>query len=441
MNAMRGRPQSCEAPPARRSSWRVLLWCAAMAGCGTVPAEPSTRIGSFDFGYEISGDARARPLQAFDDGSARTYFQFGATQAVPVVLVGPGQRLLYPRSEGLFHVVDGVARHYTLVIGTARAQVVHRSLAADVRLQPAQPSASHRLRGDEGRATAAAGSHDPGARHAAAPMAPGAGDLESAPKPVGRTRNSSLHSYACPLQGDVLAWGDEAADELRVDFARGAARLTPPDAKSLAEAARRASPHSRVRVTALGDRLGDHELAAQRAQTLWRALVASGVAAQRIELMIAGPRPSAAGSAAATTSEAPGASTVRWQPAAGQGQESRLARGQPCPVPESHAPAHASSQHPTGRQLSPWTFETADGTVATALARWAARDGLDLVWEAPWAVPLTGPGSVEAEDFKSALTQVIQGLRLAGYPVRARIHSDRVVSVFANPVGQKESLP
>jgi outer membrane protein OmpA-like peptidoglycan-associated protein len=425
------------ASPRRLGRWiRFAALCLpALAGCGALPAQPAQRLGAFDFAYEIAGDERARPVQAFDDGAGKTYFQFRPHQAVPVVFVGQGQRLLYPRPEGAFHVVDGVARHYTLVLGAAHAQVVHRSAAG------AGSPAMGRAALNPGKALesppsmALAGESVPVVRPAGQGAQAASG--ERSPQARRRPEVPGLGGYACPLLGDTLVGLQDAKRDFQVDFPRGSARVMPEAARALAATLRQAAPGSRIQVRASGDAAGGHALAAQRAQAVWKVLVDAGIAADRIDLTIASaPTPPSSGLSASSTrgvrTTAP--SSVLW--AAG---DTRPDAGQPCRSPSSETTSEArpgegqaDAAAAPGMTERPriWPILGSDETVAGTLARWGRSVDHVVVWEAPWHAPITGDGAIEAPGFEAALTRLIEALRAAGYPARAQIYQDRVVRVF-----------
>ena len=419
---------------------RRLLRCAALclpalAGCGSLPAQPAQRLGAFDFAYEITGDERARPVQAFDDGAGKTYFQFRPHQAVPVVFVGQGQRLLYPRPEGVFHVVDGVARHYTLVLGAAHAQVVHRSAvgAGPLATGPAALNAGKAL--ERPSAIALAEQSIPAVRPAGQGPEDAAGDRSLQARQ--RHEVPGLGGYACPLHGDTLIGREDTRRDFQVEFPRGSARVMPEVARALAATLRQAASGSRIQVRASGDAAGGHALAAQRAQAVWRALVDGGIAADRIDLTIASApmSPSSGPTASAARGvRAPATASVLWT-AGGTLPDA----GQPC---QSLASEATSSTRPGDRQAGDagapgitgvprtWPILGSDETVAGTLARWGRSVDHVVVWDAPWYAPVTGDGAIEAPGFEAALTRLIEALRAAGYPARAQIYQDRVVRVF-----------
>ena len=72
-----------------------------------------------------------------------------------------------------------------------------------------------------------------------------------------------------------------------------------------------------------------------------------------------------------------------------------------------------------------------DGDIAGALRRWAASSGYDVVWDVDWKAPVTGRAHLEAGSFTEAVEQVVSGLRVQGYPVRARAYANRVIRFSA----------
>lgn len=114
----------------RRTLVTVLL-LGALAGCASV-SEVRT-LGRYDFSYRIEGDARAAPLQIFDDGR-QTYFQFREPVPAIFALGGDQQRVkLAPRRDGPYLVLDRIEREFVFVLDEDKAQAAGKYIGAQNR--------------------------------------------------------------------------------------------------------------------------------------------------------------------------------------------------------------------------------------------------------------------------------------------------------------------
>lgn len=429
----------------RHPSW----WRAALGLCGlvcagsafTMIAGNGAVVGRFDFGYEIQGQGIARPLQVFDDGEARTYFQFRDDDPTPVVLEQDGRKVLIPEREGPFTVVSSLARDFTLVLGESRSQVRHLQ-GGNVR---AREEAAEPLR------LAALGAGLP-AVPALASVSAGASGADSG-------------SYALPLKGDVVEWRAAGRTvEQPVLFVEGSSALPKEVGRALTALAAQIGSDARVTVIGRDDQSLKEGLAERRAQQLRDALVRAGVPAVHVVLQVGDEQgePLLRGKSRLV------ASTIRWTPLAPGALQA------PTSPARSTATAEAARSPDLSRdvldgalaewvrvgKLSPQVAErikadrrvresaspiagdpsplrlyelrVADGTVGEALARWAQGSGYELVWDAPRA-PLTGSARIEARDFLDAVRTVIVGLRQQGYPVKAMAYADGVLQVRSEP--------
>ena len=84
------------------------------------PAAPVAR----NRAYTLTGAARLRPAQVFDDGRS-TYFHWPPGQAVPAIFLveGRAEALVNHRTEGAFVVVDRTARRFVLRSGADKVTV------------------------------------------------------------------------------------------------------------------------------------------------------------------------------------------------------------------------------------------------------------------------------------------------------------------------------
>ncbi|WP_162255119.1 TcpQ domain-containing protein [Rhizobacter sp. Root1221] len=347
--------------------WRAGLIALGLAGLSG--GTPAASVHPYDFAYRISGDRVARPVQVFDDGSARTYFQFPAGATIPLILVGQGPDMVLPAAEGPYHVVAGRARSYMLVLAGHTAQVEHATLPLQRDARPL------------GRSVA--------------PAPPRAADR-------------TLSSYASPIRGDVIEWM-EADQQVEHDIAfdgRGA-RLSPQGRALIMAVSKRMGAGTRVRVTAAG---GPHPL--RRAEQVRRALVQSGIAARHIVMDHPAENPASRWSAPDTVG-------VQWR-----------GPGIAVPAPQPAAPAGDIATPASGKPL-PHHFDilAADRTVAATLGRWARQSGYSLEWAAGIDAPITGELTLDTPGFPEAAGHVIAGLRASGYPLQLELPSDRVVRV------------
>jgi outer membrane protein OmpA-like peptidoglycan-associated protein len=412
---------------------------------GTVTsAVDNHRVGQYDFAYQLSGDVRARPIQVFDDSTGKTYFQFRAGEPIPVVLVGNGQRIMYPRAEGPYYVVDGVARDYTLVMGMSRGRAVHASVLSGVVRPEAIPEMAP-------PPAAGAPATQPVLLASASPNLPaGAVRPGSYAQPSRESQGDWTHnSYATPLRGDVTQWMEAARSEAPVSFQLGDARLRPDALRTLRELASRIGANGRVEVIGRDDSTMKEGLGEARAAALRDALVRFGVPTQNI---IA--RPGVQDASTETSGRIKLVrSTVRWTssvavqralPATAQAPTQGLAgdrvfsdetlqllvaRG----LISAQRAAELRGETKASRQpneLIEWDIKRADGTLSTTLKRWGRQAGYDVLWETSVDAPLNDDAVIASSDFLGALKKTIDGVQKAGYPIRARVYSDRVVRVI-----------
>jgi len=206
---------------------------------------------AYDFDYRISGHTSARPVQVFAD-TERTYFQFVAGQAVPLILAGPAGERVVPVQEGPYHVVAGRSRAYTLRLAGRQARVEH---AGKVWMPP-----------------------------------PAQGAVPSVPLKLGAD-DRTLSSYATPVRGDVIEWVEPEQRVVRsVVFPAGASLLPVDDADFIAKVSARIGPDVRVEVQREGD-ARPRALAEARFRRTAQALVRAGVSPARIESVASMGRP------------------------------------------------------------------------------------------------------------------------------------------------------
>jgi len=275
--------------------WSAWLVVAALAGVQQ-SARAVGSVGPFDFAYRISGDRAARPVQVFDDGASKTYFQFPAGAPVPLIFAEQGPDAIVPAVEGPYHTVSGRALAYTLVLAGHTARVEHATLAPKAANLPA-----------------------------------GSGRSLPAP-PADRT----LSSYATPIRGDIIEWIEpeqQASHELA--FVGQTAQLSTSSRDALATVSRRLGSQAHARILVFGTHSRD-ALMRKRVAQVRQTLIDSGMVARHIE--VEGP----------TGSEhrgwrAASAISVQWR-APGQAQKT------PAPIPAREGTAEpAVSMRPVPR--------------------------------------------------------------------------------------------
>lgn len=421
----------------------VVLAFALLSSGGNVMSntDATANVGRFDFAYSISGDPRARPIQVFDDGSARTYFQFRPGTPLPAFFTATGD-LLLPRQEGPYVVVDSRARDFILAIGLVRARVVHAAVLSG--LQPSHTGARAAGRTPGTLIASAAGGLPPGALSAAAGAGPArwdAGDLTQS-------------SYATPIKGDVVEWQEQGRTvEQPVLFVEGSSAIPKAVRRALVDLAGRIGSDARVTVVGREDASLKEGLAEARARALRDVLISAGVPAPNIvaQIGVESGEPIVRGKVRLV------ASTIRWTPT----RAPRLLEG-----PNRSTATRADALHASGvtgpaetvarlladnkisaemakrilddlklrdpqlikRTQGEYSIRREDKDIAAAVARWASRDGYELIWDAPKAA-VTGDMTLRGESFLDAVRQVVNGLQQAGYPIQATAYSDKVVRV------------
>ncbi len=181
--------RACTAPAHRLRRTLAAAGFALAAGC---VLSQDHRVGTFDFGYAATGDARVLPVQVFDDG-LHTYVQVRQGEALPAIFADDGAtlRLLLPQPHGPFWRVP--ERHGRLVLqsGRAGATVVHLgSERAGAPAWIAESASGHRLADGSGH----------GVARLVAPVS-------KASEPDDALERNS---YAQPLRGDRAAWTGSA---------------------------------------------------------------------------------------------------------------------------------------------------------------------------------------------------------------------------------------
>lgn len=183
-----------------RASVFVSLLSAGLIACAQVPPAPT--VGKWDFAYQINGGQNVTPVQVFDDGEGKTYFQFREGQVIPSI-IGVSGKIMIPQRVGPYMVVDGAERDYTLSLGMARGRVVHSSVASGV---VKSEDVAESLNGGNAKAPPQAASA------ASAPVALTPPQGLVLPRKSYRVRGPeakgdwSQNTYATPLRGDATSF-------------------------------------------------------------------------------------------------------------------------------------------------------------------------------------------------------------------------------------------
>lgn len=417
-----------------------------MLGLCSVPAQSadSARVGAYDFSYMLNGDARAKPVQVFDDGR-NTYFQFRAGEAVPAIFsAGNGApQLVVPTHEGPYVRVPEVHGRFVLQVGRAQANVIH---AGNERQDAPQVSAV----APNGMTTPYAGEG----------RLPAGGQLMASLAPVamnlGNEQALDRNSYATPVKGDRVYWPERSEEvEHSVGFARGGYVLSREAQRALAGMARRAAPSARFTVIGRDDDSYKEGLEHARANALRDALAKAGIASERITVRTGVAQQSRKGKLWESTvvvesqSEAPpmrlatrdGASSARAANPAIAGNIEALVRSgvlnraQAAAILDRHQLASqggstAAAQVPEGG----FTLSAADKTVSGAVRRWAKALSYQVVWDAPAQLdaPIAGDGRIEGQNISEAMDHLVRGLKEKGYALEVTIYANRVIR-FSTP--------
>ena len=94
-------------------------------------------------------------------------------------------------------------------------------------------------------------------------------------------------------------------------------------------------------------------------------------------------------------------------------------------------PPLEGSHNADGSEFMPFSLNTEDGTVKNALHRWGDQAGWTVIWDTSIVAQITGSSRVQGA-FPIAVTEVIQSLRRAGYPlwVSPEERNSRTLRVF-----------
>ena len=388
----------------------------------TALALAQDRVGVYDFAYRLAGDARARPVQVFDDGN-NTFFQFHPGEPVPAIFAeGPaGPRLLPPHIEGPYVKVATVTNGFALRLGLGAATVTYLGVprASDPAL-PAAPEPARRM------PTSPSSAPPPLQLAASLPVSGLPRELLA---PVTRPRITLEEgSYATPLKGDAIEWTatPEKVRLIEISFGKDSAVLTAAAARQVRSLVAEARASSRFELTAVDDVASKRGLARARARVVEAALLAAGAAPRNIvhKAATGGDGETGAKLGTGVALRVTDATTSAMQ---GLSSSSRPQQARTPPVGAEAVSPTATSAAPPAAQL--WAVRKADGTLDRMLARWATEAGWTLVWQNGPAVAITGDASLSRPDYIQAADYALEQARVAGYRLRATAYSNQVLVV------------
>lgn len=430
----------------RKPSLSGLALALFVGGLCSVPARSadSARVGAYDFSYFLNGDARAKPVQVFDDGR-NTYFQFRAGEAVPAIFAARSgtTQLVVPTQEGPYVRVPEVHGRFVLQVGRAQANVVHGS---GDRADAPQISAV----APNGMSTNYTGQSSlPAGGRLVASLAPVAMSM-------GDDQALDRNSYATPVKGDRVYWPERTEQvEHSIGFARGGYVLSREARREVAGMALRADPSARFTVIGRDDDSYKEGLERARAEALRDALAKAGIASERITVRTGVAQPGRKGKLWDSTvlveaqAQAP-AMRLAKPPSATSSQVANpaiasniealvksgvLDRSQAAALLARHQPAlQAGGPAALDMPEGGFTITPADKTISGAVRRWAQALRYQVVWDAPKHLdaPIAGDAPIEGQNISEAMNHLVRGLKEKGYALEVTIYANRVIR-FTSP--------
>lgn len=435
-------------------SFSRLALALLVVGVSSVPARSadSARVGGYDFGYFLSGDARAKPVNVFDDGR-NTYFQFRAGEAVPAIFAAHAgvPQLVVPTQEGPYVRVPEVHGRFVLQVGRAQANVIHGAgdRADAPPITAVAPSGmTTPFTGD--------GTVPPGGRLVAS--------LSPVPMAMGDGQALDRNSYATPVRGDKVYWQDRAEQtEHSIGFTRGGYVLSREAQRAVAAIAHRAAPSARFTVIGRDDDSYKEGLERARADALREALVKAGVAGDRITVRTGVAQPAHKGKLwdstllVETQRQAPAMTVAAAAPSVAQApafnpavvsniealvRSGVLDRAQAAALLARSQPALVVTAPPLQVPAGGFTIAATDKTVSGAVRRWAQALHYQVVWDAPAQMdaPIAGDARLDGQNISEALDHLVRGLNEKGYALEVTIYANRVIRFTApGAAGPKNS--
>jgi hypothetical protein len=412
----------------KKTLFAVLLPLIAANGL-TASGSPLDR---FSFDYAVQGDARAKPLQVFDDGQ-KTYLQYRSTDDIPAFISAQGGQLLMPRQEGPYTVINGTPKDFIAQLGNLRARITHSS---------AMSNAPQYL--NRGKTTSV-----PTERILLASLSPTPGAFGHVQNPVVRN-DWTDNSYASPARGDQVSWAAADIENSKVFmFERGSAKMEKESAGRLKQIAASVVGSSRVVISSADDTHPGDAGGSERARVIRNQLVAAGVSPSVISVRVgflfdeqlqrsgkklfnpttvtwtehaAAPRPAARsatkGDESASIVEA--LRTGRLSPSQAIEQLQRINRNQQVATTAPVTPAQSG-----------WTVRKADQNIEHMLIRWANDSGWKVIWKGAPAVEITADAErpLTHPDFLQAADYVVTQAKFAGYRIKATAYNNQVLVI------------
>ncbi len=428
--------------PATTHTPRNRVIPAVLAGLLLVPATGSgqDRIGAYDFSYQLSGDARVKPVHVFDDGK-HTFFQFRSGEPVPTIFIegAVGTQLLVPQLEGPYVKVAAVSDGFALRLGFGAAKVAY--IGGVRRPATMTPPATPTVPEPQRRPQAT----PPSIRMLAASQ-PVYGLPREMLVPTRPRIALEESSYATPLKGDAVEWMStpEAWREHQVPFGKDSARLTPAAQKLVRSVVADARAGTRFEVIGRDDAGHKESLAEARARAMTAALVTAGAGRANVqqkttaELKEAGNgmfygvtlRVQEPGSQRATSMRYDEASVLqRLRSGALAPHEAGTLLAAANDSPRPSFPERVAGAAPAIPNPVVWAVRKSDATLERMLERWARDAGWTLVWQGGPTVPITGEATLSRPDYLQAADYVVNQARAAGYRMRATAYSNQTLVI------------
>lgn len=376
----------------------------------------------FSFDYSLQGDARAKPLQVFDDGT-KTYLQYRSIDDIPAFISARDGVLLIPRQEGPYTVLSGVPRDFIAQMGNARARITHSSAMSNA---PQYQRGSSPISVPTDRVNVAALGLVPGS-------------LPTVPS-RGNKNDWTDNSYAQPLKGDQIAWGGAETEVSRVfTFERGSAKFERDTLKRLKQLAAEIGSSKRVVISSSDDTHPADVGGSERARVVRNALVASGVSPSAITVHVGflfdeqltrnGTKLYNPTSVTWTVQASPARLASRTTPDDTASILEGLKSGRITAAQAVEQLKASRPEQPKG--TTSWSVRRADQDIERMLGRWAADSGWKVIWKGAPSVQITGDAErpLNYPDFLQAADYVISQARSSGYRIKAVAYSNQVLVV------------
>lgn len=404
----------------------ILAICVSMIAVNSISASGSpSPFDRFSFDYAVQGDARAKPLQVFDDGQ-KTYLQYRSTDDIPAFISANGGQLLMPRQEGPYTVLYGTPRDFIAQMGSARVRITHSS-SLSTAPQYQQP-------GSVGTVPM---------ERVAAPALYGSGNA-SVRAPLVARNEWTDNSYATPVRGDQVNWSSaDVENSKEFLFERGSGTLDKQAEKRLKQLASSITNASRVEILAADDTNPADVGGSERVRVVRNILIAAGIKQSVIQVKVgflfddqllhSGKKlynPTTIKWSVAHTGQQPVRKKVLEEDGSMAVIEA-MRRGQISP---SQAVARLQETQSLSAPLpvkASWSIRKSDLDIEHLLQRWANDAGWKVIWKGAPTVqitadterPLTHPDFIQAADY------VVTQAKNTGYQIKATAYSNHVLVI------------